>query len=149
MSATDIRKTLQLLNEMAENTSSAEPQVWIVADNDADAYIFAPNEHCAEILAECVFTIEEAQLDYNVIPNVIMTSGTNISSLLTDNDLDSTGAKYKGEKSITRERMMISYFPLAASRVQKWCKEQGLKIPSERTVLRIASKIDNLAAQED
>jgi hypothetical protein len=149
MSATEIRKTLQLLNEMAEHPSSGEPQVWIVADNDADAYIFAPNERCAKILAECVFTIEEAGLGYNVIPNGIMTSGTDISSLLTDSDLDSTGAKYNNEKSIIRGSMRISYFPLSASRVKKWCKEQGLTIPSESTVLRIDSKIDALADQEE
>ena len=155
MSANEIRKTMNLLMEIAKKPTRQDLEqrqtaellrnaVWIVNDEDADVLIFAPSQKSAEALAECVIEIERAGLSYDVLPDSILTTLTDAWSLLTHTDYDFEQNRYKNEKTLENERMSIGYFPLPYSRVIAWSNAHSKKIPSEQEVDQI---IDNVYSQ--
>ena len=153
MSATEIRHTLNILNEMAQKPTRQELQtrqmkqdirtanilwcvlckhIWVEGEGQV---VFAASENDADLL-QAVLQIEEGLHESFIPEKFVADIDRAEKTLFLPSDLDSNGDFHKQETS-GDEQVETKWFPLPANRVMNWCKQNNIEIPTPAEVQEI------------
>ncbi|CAB4122372.1 hypothetical protein UFOVP29_12 [uncultured Caudovirales phage] len=153
----DMRKFINLLTE-AELPPTAAPaplatppakQYWIMADEDGGAYIACENEQAATYVAYAVFAIEEAGLDYDLIPRAAF-----LSDEFYNTDLGFDDDYIENNEIVVKPpyggHMQMSIYPVPnTDAFKKYCRQHNVRIITEKGALKLSDRMDRKAERAE